>query len=422
MESRHRAPRGVLSHMTVRSFLAALPRASFMAPWLRTSDRGPGAVQSLKRHALPAENQRADTMQNHLTKRHMAMAGLSLALLAVLCFSPSLFGDRVSAAIDGLGAADPGLLWAAAIAFAGTSICGALAWRAALRASGSPLPLVDASARYAVGCGVNAIAPAHVGSALRVALFGRVTTGGCWTVSGAAAAVGVTRVVWLGALIAIGSAGGVLPLWPLFAIAAIVGGACAVGILSRRISLPVKIEQLLTAFRSLAASPRDLAIVAGWALAGAAAKVAAATAVVAALGIDNPLRAALVLVPAVELAAILPITPGQCRARERRRCPRARLPGRRGEDGAVGGNRVRCRRALDGDGDRCRRGTCARRPVGAPVPPRRRRRRRRKPRRDRVRRDRAAARCLTGPRSTDARGGRARVARRRQGRGTRARA
>jgi len=129
-------------------------------------------------------------------------------------------------------------------------------------------------------------------------------------VSGAAAAVGVTRVVWLGVLVAIGSAGGVLPLWPLFAISAIVGGACAVGVLSRRISLPVRIEQLLTAFRSLAASPRDLAIVAGWALAGAAMKVGAATAVVAALGIDNPLRAALVLVPAVELAAVLPVTPG----------------------------------------------------------------------------------------------------------------
>ena len=249
-------------------------------------------------------------MRSHLEKRHVAMAGLSLLLLAVLCFSPSLFGDRVSEAVSGLGAADPGLLWAAGIAFAGTSLAGALAWRAALRATGTPLPLVDASARYAVGCGVNAIAPAHVGSALRVALFGRVTKGGCWTVSGAAAAVGVTRVVWLGALIAIGSAGGVLPLWPLFAIAAIVAGAFAVGVLSRRMSLPVKIEQLLAAFRSLAASPRDLAIVAGWALAGAAAKVGAATAVVAAMGIDNPLRAALVLVPAVELAAILPITPG----------------------------------------------------------------------------------------------------------------
>ena len=249
-------------------------------------------------------------MQNPLTKRHVAMAGLSLALLAVLCLSPSLFGDRVSEAVGGLGAADPGLLWVAGISFAGTSICGALAWRAALRASGSPLPLVDASARYAVGCGVNALAPAHVGSALRVALFGRVTKGGCWTVSGAAAAVGVTRIVWLGALIAIGSAGGVLPQWPLLVIGLIVAGAGVVGVASRRLSLPTRIEQLLAAFRSLAASPRDLAIVAGWALLGAVAKVAAATAVVAAMGIDSPLRAALVLVPAVELAAILPITPG----------------------------------------------------------------------------------------------------------------
>ena len=249
-------------------------------------------------------------MQTHLAKRHVAMAGISLALLAVLCLSPSLFGERVSEALGGLGAARPGLLWVGALAFAGTSACGALAWRAALRASGSPLPLIDATARYAVGCGVNALAPAHVGSALRVALFGRVTRGGCWTVSGAAAAVGVTRVVWLGVLIAIGSAGGVLPRWPLLVIAVIVAGAVAVAVVSRRLSLPVRIERLLAAFRSLASSPRDLAIVSGWALAGAAAKVAAATAIVASFGIDSPLRAALVLVPAVELAAILPITPG----------------------------------------------------------------------------------------------------------------
>ena len=38
--------------------------------------------------------------------------------------------------VGGLGAADPGLLWIAGLAFVGTSLCGALAWRAALRASG----------------------------------------------------------------------------------------------------------------------------------------------------------------------------------------------------------------------------------------------------------------------------------------------
>ncbi len=238
------------------------------------------------------------------------MAGISLALLAALCLSPSLLGDRVSKALGGLGAADPASLWFAALAFAGTSLCGALAWRAALRASGSPLPVVDASARYAVGCGLNAVAPAHVGSAVRVALFGRVTNGGCWTVGGAAAAVGATRTVWLGVLIALGSVGGVLPRWPLLVIGAIVAGSILIAYGSKRFTLPRRLDQVLVAFRSLASSPRDLAIVAGWALAGAAAKVAAAAAIGVAFGIDNPLKAALVVVPAVELAAILPLTPG----------------------------------------------------------------------------------------------------------------
>ena len=238
------------------------------------------------------------------------MAGISLGVLAALCLSPSLLGDRVGEAIGGLDAADPGSLWVAALAFAGTSLCSALAWRAALAASGSPLPLVDASARYAVGCGLNAVAPAHVGSAVRLALFGRVTKGGCWTVGGASAAVGATRTVWLGALIAIGSMGGVLPRWPLLVIAAIVGGSIALAYGSQRFTLPRRLDQVLVAFRSLASSRRDLAIVAGWTLAGVVAKVAAAAAVCLAFGIDNPLKAALIIIPAVELAAILPLTPG----------------------------------------------------------------------------------------------------------------
>ena len=249
-------------------------------------------------------------IRHHLTTRHLAVAGISLALLAALCLSPSLLGDRVSEAFAGLDAADPGSLWITALAFVGTSLCGALAWRTALRASGSPLPVVDASARYAVGCGLNAVAPAHVGSAVRVALFGRVTNGGCLTVGGAAAAVGATRTVWLGVLIAIGSIGGVLPRWPLLVIGAIVVGSILLAYGSQRFSLPRRLDHVLVAFRSLASSPRDLAIVAGWTLAGAAAKVAAAAAVGVAFGIDNPLKAALVIVPAVELAAILPLTPG----------------------------------------------------------------------------------------------------------------
>lgn len=242
--------------------------------------------------------------------RQIVLAGLSLALLGVLCASPSLLGDRVRDAFEGLDAARPAWLWVAALAFAGTSACSALAWRAAIRACGTALAAGDATARYCVGAGVNAIAPAHLGSALRLVLFGRVTGGGCWTVGGAAAAVGVTRVVWLGCLIAVGCASGVLPAWPLLVIGGTVAAAVAVAILSRRIRLPQRLQQALAALQALARSPRDLLIVAGWALAGAAVKIAAAAAVVTALGIEHPLRAALIVVPAVELAAVMPITPG----------------------------------------------------------------------------------------------------------------
>ena len=176
--------------------------------------------------APAAEDWSAALIRHHLTRRHLTMAGLSLALLAVLCLSPSLLGDRVSEAVGGLDAADPGKPVGR-----GNRIRRHEPVRRSGLASGAPrradrrLPVVDASARYAVGCGLNAVAPAHVGSAVRVALFGRVTNGGCWTVGGAAAAVGATRTVWLGVLIAIGSMGGVLPRWPLLVIAAIVGGS-----------------------------------------------------------------------------------------------------------------------------------------------------------------------------------------------------
>lgn len=249
-------------------------------------------------------------MRATLPMRHVMLAGLSLALLVVLCASPSLLGNRVSEAIDGLGSASPAWLWLAGLAFAGTSAFGALAWRAAIRAGGTTLSLPDTAARYCVGTGLNAVAPAHVGSAVRLALFGRVTEGGCWAVGGAAAAVGVTRVVWLGALIALGCASGILPTWPLLAIGLVVAVAATVATVSRRVRLPLRVEQALGALQALSRSPRDLAVVGGWALAGAAAKIAATASVLAALGVENPLRAALIVVPAVELAAVMPITPG----------------------------------------------------------------------------------------------------------------
>ncbi|MDH4345500.1 MAG: lysylphosphatidylglycerol synthase domain-containing protein, partial [Thermoleophilia bacterium] len=71
-----------------------------------------------------------------------------------------------------------------------------------------------------------------------------------------------------------------------------------------------RLAHLLDAFRELTASPGALARVAALTAAGMAAKLAAAACVAASLGVERPVVAALVIVPAVELAAVLPLTPG----------------------------------------------------------------------------------------------------------------
>ena len=47
-------------------------------------------------------------------------------------------------------------------------------------------------------------------------------------------------------------------------------------------------------------------------------RIAAAAAIAAAFGVDQPLVVALLIIPALDLAGILPLTPGQRRCRERR--------------------------------------------------------------------------------------------------------
>ena len=249
-------------------------------------------------------------MRVHFTPRHALSAGITLVALAVLCATPGLLGDRIRTALTGVAAAPPGPLWGAAVCFVLTNVCAALAWRVALRACGTPFTVGDAAARYCVGSGVNAVAPLHAGSAVRLALFARRTEGGAWTVGGAAAAVGAIRGVWLVALVAVGCAMGALPVWPLFALAGAGLGFIAAGLCARHIRWSQRAAHVLDAFRELRRSPNDLAAVAGWSLAGAGAKVGAAAAVAGALGVMHPLGASLVIVAAVELAAIMPLTPG----------------------------------------------------------------------------------------------------------------
>ena len=241
--------------------------------------------------------------------RHLILAGLSTAALAVLVTPPHLLGDRVAEALEGLGDAQPVWLWGAALLFVSMHALAGLSWCVALRAGGTHVDAADAIARYGVGSALNALAPAHLGSAVRVALFTRIAgEGGLWRVGGACAVVGSVRAVWLALLVMLAAGTGVVPAWPLALIALAVVVAGAVAFVARRVTLHSRVAPVLDAFRGL--RPVTLLSIGAVTLAAVCAKVLAVAAVLASLGIDNPLRAALVVVPAVELAAVMPITPG----------------------------------------------------------------------------------------------------------------
>jgi Lysylphosphatidylglycerol synthase TM region len=189
-----------------------------------------------------------------------------------------------------------GMCFAAAVA------CSAASWRAML---GTQLTLGDACARYGVGSLANTFLPGRAGDALRISLFGRVTPGGMLSVAGGVAGVGAVR--WL-ALLPLGIAGilgsGLPPLALVGAAAALVP-LPAVWLLARCGSkrARVALAPLRVARRS------TYAAVVGWVAGTLAARIVAAATAGSALGISHPLATALLVVPALEVAGVVPLTP-----------------------------------------------------------------------------------------------------------------
>jgi hypothetical protein len=193
-------------------------------------------------------------------------------------------------------------LVAAGMCFGIGIACCAGSWRTML---GSKLPLASAFARYGVGSLANSFLPARAGDAVRMGLFSRVSPGGMLAVAGAVAAVGIAR--WL-ALLPLGAAGVVDSSLPPLAIAlaaVAVLPLAAAWLLARRGSR--RARALLAPLRS--ARRETYCALAGWVLGTLAARVAAATLAADALGITHPFLAALLVVPALELTGIVPLTP-----------------------------------------------------------------------------------------------------------------
>lgn len=251
-------------------------------------------------------------LRGHVSGRCLAASAAALALVLAVATAPPLLGPRVADAVGGLGAADASWLWASGASFAAALACAGCAWRSAVGLCGAELSRVDACARYGVGSLVNSVTPARIGDVVRVALFSRAVPGSerVWSTGGACATIGAARALALAILLVAASALGALPLWPLALLGGVVGAAAVASAFARRARLTGRVAHLLDAFRELGRRPAASFPLVGWILLATAARVGGAAASAAALGVDKPLHAALLIVPALDLAGIFPLTPG----------------------------------------------------------------------------------------------------------------
>jgi uncharacterized membrane protein YbhN (UPF0104 family) len=226
----------------------------------------------------------------------------------------TLFADpaaAVAGALHDLEGASPAWLLAAGVAFLAASLASAAAWHRGLIACGATLGRWQVTRRYAAGSLANTLAPANAGEVVRVALLSRAmgSEGAVFTVIGVSAAVAVIRISVIAGLFFVTAASSVPLVWlALGGLGALCLG-CGVFLLARaRIS--GKARHMLDVVRGLAARPAAAIELIAWVGACTAATILASACVGAALGVPHPVAAALVIVPAMELAKMLPITPG----------------------------------------------------------------------------------------------------------------
>jgi uncharacterized membrane protein YbhN (UPF0104 family) len=247
-----------------------------------------------------------------LSRSQVLISAAALVALAAVAVTPQLFGSRVSAALDSLGGANRGWLFIGALGFVGGFACTVAAWRAALGAAGGSICPRQAAARIGVGSMVNSFAPAKLGDAVKIALCARAMEGPArlWTTGGVYAALAAARCLALAGLVVVAFVTGAMPLWPVFALCGAVAAVAAAATLSGRFRSHPRIAHLLDGIAALERSPRAVATVLAWTVAMVASRLGATIAVAAALGLPHPVLAALLILPALDVAAAFPITPG----------------------------------------------------------------------------------------------------------------
>jgi len=242
-----------------------------------------------------------------VSRRSVAAPGVFFAAAAVVA---GLAGRQVRGAVGGLEDARPIWLWAAAFCFVGSLIASSGVWRSALGLCGGRMPRADAAACYSVGSLVNGLMPIRIGEAVRIMLFARRLDGDdkAWRMGGVFTVIGAMRLVVFGIVIACAAAVGAVPLRLVVVVAAVGVITALVAFVTRNRTPRTHVAHLLDAFRTLGRSPTRGASIAAWVGVSTGARFLGATAIAAALGVNHPVLAALIILPTLDLAGLIPLS------------------------------------------------------------------------------------------------------------------
>ena len=241
----------------------------------------------------------------------LVLAGAAAAAALGATTLPVL-GHHVASALHVLADASRPWLAASFLAFLGAFGCTVGAWRSALAAAGARLCPKQAAARLGIGSMVNAFTPAKLGDAVKITLCARAIDAPdrLWTAGGTYAALAAARSLTLAALVVAASATHALPVWPVFVL---VGTAAAVALAataSTRFRRHHRIASFLAGVGAFARDRRALGGVALWTVGMQLCRLGGTVAAAFAFGLPHPLLAALVILPALDLAGAVPLTPG----------------------------------------------------------------------------------------------------------------
>jgi hypothetical protein len=246
-------------------------------------------------------------LRSLLSRRSLTAAGVFLVAAAVVA---GIAGRQVRGAVGGLEDARPIWLWAAAFCFVGSLLASSAVWRSALGLCGGRIPRADAAACYSVGSLVNGLTPVRIGEAVRIMLFARRLEGEdrAWRMGSVFTVIGAMRLAVFGVVVACAAAVGAVPLRLVLIVAGVGVVTAAVAFITRNRTPRSHVAHLLDAFRAIGRSPARGARIAAWIGVSTGARFLGATGIAAALGVHRPVLAALIILPTLDLAGLIPLS------------------------------------------------------------------------------------------------------------------